>query len=79
MLPLEPLLLSALFKRVEAVYEQLHLLHLIDAKCFSDRVDLDGKLLFQGFILALFEGLVVDQERSLVDQQLKDVLDFIIL
>jgi len=55
------------------------LLHLIDAKCFSDRVDLDGKLLFQGLILALFEGLVVDQERSLVDQQLKDVLDLIVL
>ena len=71
-------LLVNLLIAVNSVYQQVHILHLLDAQASSDGIDFDGELVFQALALTLLHSLVIDEVSCLVNKQFEDILDFLV-
>lgn len=60
---------------VKSKNQQFDIVHVVDAERLSDRIDLDGELLFHWLAFALSLSFVVNEEGALGDQELEDILN----
>lgn len=67
------------FINIKSVHEQLNVFHVVDAERFANRINLNRKLLLQRCTLATFVSAVVNQVVSFGYEELKDLLNPVIL
>jgi len=73
---LDKLLLLFRAEFVKSINKELDIVHRFDTKRFSNRINFDQGLVFLGFALAHNHSFFVNQERCLVNKNLKAVFDF---